>query len=112
MATLGMAKEVRNKRIQIRLTKSENELAERMALRERITVSDLFREHTLKEAPLLDDATKFQFIEKTAQTLSELNSYIKDSSQPEATRHLLTIVKAELIEARTLIANHSISSSL
>ena len=102
-----MAKEVRNKRIQIRLTKSENELAEKMALDERITVSDLFREHTLKKAPSLDDATKFQFVEKTSITLSKLNKYIKDAPKPEEIESVLTEVKAELIEARTLITDYS-----
>lgn len=102
-----MAKEARNKVIRVRLTKSENDLAEQMALNERITINELFREYTLKKAELVDTTTKLQFIEKTAKTLLQLNKYIKDTSQPKEINSLLQQVKAELIEARTLIANRS-----
>jgi len=107
-----MVKEARNKVIRIRLTKSENDLAEQMALNERITINELFREYTLKKAELVDTTTKLQFIEKTAKTLLQLNKYIKDTSQPEEISNLLQQVKAELMEARTLIANRSNSSDV
>lgn len=103
-----MAKEARNKIVRIRLNTTENELAEQMALEERITVSDLFRKHTLQKAELVDTVTKFQFIEKTAKTLLQLNKYIKDTSQPEEISNLLQQVKAELMEARTLIDNGTV----
>ncbi|MGB3208130.1 MAG: hypothetical protein WBB28_24365 [Crinalium sp.] len=102
-----MTKGTRNKIIQTRVTQEENALAEQMALEERITVSDLMRKRIFKKAPLIDAAISSQFIEKTSITLFKLNKYIKDTSQPEEISSLLTQVKAELIEARTLIANRS-----
>ncbi|MGB3208151.1 MAG: hypothetical protein WBB28_24470 [Crinalium sp.] len=103
----GMAKETRSKRIEILLTPAENKLAEQMALSERATVSGLIRSRIFKKAPLIDATVSSQFIEKTAKTLFKLNRYIKDTSQPEEICNLLTQVKAELIEARNLIANDS-----
>ena len=106
MATLGMAKEVRNKIVKIRLTPTENELAEKLALEERITVSDLMRSRTFKVAPM-PNSTSSEFLKKTNRTILQLEKYLAENSQPEEISSLLQQVRTELIEARGLIASLS-----
>lgn len=101
-----MAKEVRNKIVKIRLTTTENELAEKLALEERITVSDLMRSRTFKVAPL-PNTTSSLFLKKTSKTLLQVEECLTENSEPEKISKLLNQVTTELIEARALIASLS-----
>lgn len=106
-----MASEPRNKTVKIRLTPTENDLAEQLALNERITVSELMRSRTFTEAPL-PNATSLQFLKKTSRTLAQIHQYLAENSEPEETCKLLQKVRDELNEARTLIGSPSINSSV
>lgn len=102
-----MAKEPRNKVVRVRLTKNENDLAELLASNERVTVNELVRSYILKESQSLNAAKSFQFLKKTSKTLLQIEESIAKNSQLEEICNLLTQVKSELKEARTLIANRS-----
>ncbi len=113
-----MTKEARNKLIQIRVSPTENALAEKLASDERITLSDLVRKRIFRETAKLDIPRSIQFLNRSNKTLAQSDQYLavnsqqsKNSQQSES-YNLIQQLREELMEAHTLIASGCQSVSI
>ena len=107
-----MTREPRDKIIKVRVTNTESTLAEKLALKERLTVSDLMRKRLFSETTGLDVVSSMQFLDETSTTLAQINQHLKEDPQSSITNELLQEIRVLLIEARRLIANGCKSSSV
>ena len=107
-----MTREPRDKIIKVRVTHTESALAELLALKERLTVSDLMRKRLFFEKTGLDVVSSMQFLDETNATLAQIENILsQDSIKPEI-QSLFEQVQKELVEARRLIANGCKSSGV
>ncbi|AFZ15494.1 hypothetical protein Cri9333_4715 (plasmid) [Crinalium epipsammum PCC 9333] len=107
-----MTKEARNKLIQIRVSPTENALAEKLASDERITLSDLVRKRIFRETAKLDIPRSIQFLNRSNKTLAQSDQYLAENSQQSESYNLIQQLREELMEAHTLIASGCQSVSI